>query len=88
MKWLLKIGVLFDRRLNKRLKSTIKSSVIRPVAFYCSERWFDSKDNERPLSLMEMKMLLWISGVIHYYHINIWGYNQCGKIAIALRQTH
>lgn len=47
-------GLLCDRRVNKHLKSKVRS-----IALYRSKCWMPSKGNER-CPAVEMKMMLWI----------------------------
>ncbi|VDL76639.1 unnamed protein product [Nippostrongylus brasiliensis] len=62
-KWHASTGVLCDRKIPERLKSKIYRTVIRPVALYGAECWPATREVERRLSVMEMKMLRWMAGV-------------------------
>ena len=62
-KWRSLTGVLCDKKIPDRLKSKIYRTVIRPVALYGAECWPATKEVERRLSAMEMKMLRWMAGV-------------------------
>jgi hypothetical protein len=69
LKWRSTTGVLCDKKINDRLKSKIYRTVVRPVAIYGAECWPATKDVERRLGVMEMKMLRWISGVTRLDHV-------------------
>ncbi|VDL82448.1 unnamed protein product [Nippostrongylus brasiliensis] len=53
----------------ERLKSKIYRTVVRPVALYGAECWPATKEVERRLSVMEMKMLRWMAGVTRLDHV-------------------
>ncbi|VDL76809.1 unnamed protein product [Nippostrongylus brasiliensis] len=53
----------------ERLKSKIHRTVVRPVALYGAECWPATKEVERRLSVMEMKMLRWMAGVTRLDHV-------------------
>lgn len=63
MKWRQSTGVLCDQKIPIRLKSKIYRTVIRPVALYGAECWPSSKQHERALHTMEMRMLRWSLGL-------------------------
>ncbi|EYC06858.1 hypothetical protein Y032_0073g739 [Ancylostoma ceylanicum] len=63
MKWRSVTGVLCDKNIPERLKSKVYRTVVRPVALYGAECWAATKEVERRLSGMEMKMLRWMAGI-------------------------
>ncbi|KAL6724016.1 hypothetical protein Aduo_018954 [Ancylostoma duodenale] len=50
-------GVLCDKKIPDRLKSKVYRAVVRPVAVYGAECWPATKEVERRLGVMEMKIL-------------------------------
>ncbi|EYC26828.1 hypothetical protein Y032_0010g985 [Ancylostoma ceylanicum] len=60
LKWRSLTGVLCDKNIPDRLKSRIYRTVIRPVALYATGCWPATKEVERRLGVMEMKMSRWM----------------------------
>ena len=63
MKWRAAAGVLCYGNIPDRLKSKIYRAVFRPVAMYATECWPVTKEAERRLDGMEMKMLRMTAGI-------------------------
>ncbi|KAL6728321.1 hypothetical protein Aduo_010102 [Ancylostoma duodenale] len=63
LKWRSMTGVLCDKKIPDCLKSKVYRAVVRPVAMYGAECWLATKEVERRLGVMEMKMLRWMAGV-------------------------
>ncbi|EYC44370.1 hypothetical protein Y032_0463g1909 [Ancylostoma ceylanicum] len=63
LKWRSLTGVLCDKNIPDRLKSKIYRTVVRPVAIYGAECWPATKEMERRISVMEMRMLRWMGGI-------------------------
>lgn len=72
-------NVLCDRHINERFKWRILCRVFRPIAFCNPECWSTTKYNKQCLAIMEIKMLLWISGVARYVHIRNENIHDIGK---------
>ena len=62
-KWREVSGVVGDRRMPRKLKVKIYTTVIRPVLMYGAEVWTVRKKEERLLETTEMRMLRRIRGV-------------------------
>ncbi|EYC13658.1 hypothetical protein Y032_0043g846 [Ancylostoma ceylanicum] len=65
LKWRPMTGVLSDKNILDRFKSKVYRAVVRSVALYGADCWPATKEVERRLSVMEMKMLRWTVGVTH-----------------------
>ncbi|EYC26829.1 hypothetical protein Y032_0010g986 [Ancylostoma ceylanicum] len=63
MKWRSMTGVLCDKSIPERFKSKIYRTVVPYVAFHGVECWAATKEIERRLNGMEMKILRWMAGV-------------------------
>ena len=63
MKWKEFTGIIYDKRMPRRMKVKIYKTVIRPVIMYGAEMWVLRKKEERMLETTEMKMLRRIRGV-------------------------
>ena len=62
-KWREMTGVLCDKKIPRKLKCKIYTTVVRPVLLYGAECWAMCKADEDLLSRTEMRMLRWIIGV-------------------------
>lgn len=62
-KWRELAGVIGDRKMPRRLKTKLYSTIIRPVLLYGAESWTMGKKEERILEATEMRMLRRIKGV-------------------------
>ncbi|EYC11992.1 hypothetical protein Y032_0048g1550 [Ancylostoma ceylanicum] len=56
-------GVLCDKNIPERFKSKVYRTVVRAVALYGAECWAATKEVERRLIGMEMKMQRWMAGI-------------------------
>ncbi|EYC25625.1 hypothetical protein Y032_0011g1303 [Ancylostoma ceylanicum] len=63
MKWRSVTGVLCDKNIPERFKSKVYRTVVRDVALYGAECWAVTKEVERRLGGMEVKMLRWMAGI-------------------------
>ena len=63
MEWPAATGVLCNRNIHARLRSKTYQTVVRPVAMYATECWPVTKEAERRLDVMEMKMLRMTTGL-------------------------
>jgi hypothetical protein len=57
--------ILHFRMLTRNAKLLIYKTIIRPVVMYASEMWVLTKENERPLSTLEIKIMINIYGPIN-----------------------
>jgi len=62
-KWRQCSGVLYDRKMPRKLKVKIYNTVIRPVLTYGAETWVMRKKEERLIQSTEMRMLRRIKGI-------------------------
>ena len=62
-KWRELDGVIGDKRMPRRLKTKLYTTIIRPVLLYGAESWTVGKKEERMLEATEMRMLRRIKGV-------------------------
>ncbi|XP_063596700.1 uncharacterized protein LOC134773428 [Penaeus indicus] len=62
-KWRKPSGVISDRKMPRKLKVKLYSTIIRPVLLYGAEVWTMGKEEERRLEATEMRMLRRIKGV-------------------------
>ena len=56
-------GVMYDRKIPRKLKSKLCKEVIRPVLLYGAESWAVGKKEEELVARTEMRMLRRIVGV-------------------------
>jgi hypothetical protein len=62
IKWRQAPGVLYDKRVPKKLKDKFYRVTIRPVMLYEVECWTTKRRHIQQLSVAEMRMLRWICG--------------------------
>ena len=62
-KWRDLSSVINDKRMPRRLKTKLYSTIIRPVLLYGAEVWTMGRKEERLLEATEMRMLRRIKGV-------------------------
>jgi hypothetical protein len=71
MKWRKASGVLCDKRISIRLTCKFYRSVVRPTMLNGSECYTVDKGIEQSMSVVEMRMLRWMSEVIREGRIRI-----------------
>ena len=62
-KWREITGVMYDRKIPRKLKSKLHKAIIRPVLLYGAECWAVGKKEEELVTRTEMRMLRRIVGV-------------------------
>jgi hypothetical protein len=62
LKWRRASGVLCDKRVPLKLKGKFYRTTIRPAMLYGTECWAVKSQHENQVSVVEMRMLRWMSG--------------------------
>ncbi|RCV17714.1 hypothetical protein SETIT_3G241500v2 [Setaria italica] len=60
MKWRQVSGILYDKRVQLKLKGKFYRMVIRPAMLYDAECWPTKRQQVQQISVAEMRMLRWI----------------------------
>jgi hypothetical protein len=64
MKWREASGVLCDKRIPIKLKGQVYKNLVKPTMLYVPKCWAVDRRIEQTISVVEMRMLRWMSGVI------------------------
>ena len=56
-------GVLYDRKINVKIKGKVYRTVVRPALVYGAETWALEKAQENKFEVAEMRMLRWMCRV-------------------------
>ncbi len=62
-KWREVSNVIYDKKMQLKLRAKIYTAVVRPVLLHDAEAWALRKKEEKQLERTEMRMLRWLTGV-------------------------
>ncbi|KAL6624698.1 hypothetical protein ACP70R_032019 [Stipagrostis hirtigluma subsp. patula] len=61
VKWCQASGILYDKRVPQKLKGKLYRTTLRPTTLYGAKCWLTKKRHIQKLSVVETRMLRWIS---------------------------
>ncbi|RCV37508.1 hypothetical protein SETIT_8G068600v2 [Setaria italica] len=81
MKWRQASGILYDKRVQLKLKGKFYRTVIRPAMMYGVECWSTKRRHVQQISIAEMRMLRWIC--CHTRWDRVWNEDICDRLGVA-----